>query len=284
LLQYTADNGLSASIAIRQDDNDAFGSFDTYRFAGKKMFGAFGLRLMHGTGFRAPSLFELYGESDYCVANVCGNSSLNPEESESSDIALIFQPNPDVQFEIASFEVEVSDSIEYGSEVPANAADPCLASNSYLTFSATTCGKYEQAGGESKSTGYEVRPMRQINDATSLTLNFTNLDAVGPSSGDSDHRPRLSRRPENTLNTTIFHNVSERLSVSGSLTMVQDVVDNNNAVLSNYELVNLGVLYQANDDLKLHARLENVGDEDYETALGFGTPGRAAYVGVSASF
>ena len=61
LLQYDDEHSLSASFALRQDDNEAFGRFDTSRVAIKKMFGSLGVRGSYGTGFRAPSLYELYG-------------------------------------------------------------------------------------------------------------------------------------------------------------------------------------------------------------------------------
>ena len=42
LLQYDDEHSLSASFALRQDDNEAFGRFDTPRF--QKMFGSLGVR------------------------------------------------------------------------------------------------------------------------------------------------------------------------------------------------------------------------------------------------
>jgi vitamin B12 transporter len=54
--------------------------------------------------------------------------------------------------------------------------------------------------------------------------------------------------------------------------------------LDDYALLNLNISYELLSGGKVYARLENALDDDYETALGFGTPGIAAYVGVSASF
>jgi vitamin B12 transporter len=54
--------------------------------------------------------------------------------------------------------------------------------------------------------------------------------------------------------------------------------------LDDYALVNLHAGYEVNENLSLKVRVENALDDDYETAFGFGTPGRAAYIGVTSSF
>jgi vitamin B12 transporter len=54
--------------------------------------------------------------------------------------------------------------------------------------------------------------------------------------------------------------------------------------LEDYTLVNLNTAYQLNDGIKAIVQVENLLDEDYESALDFSTPGRAFYVGVTSSF
>jgi vitamin B12 transporter len=54
--------------------------------------------------------------------------------------------------------------------------------------------------------------------------------------------------------------------------------------LEDYTLVNLNTAYQLNDGIKAIVQVENLLDEDYESALDFATPGRAFYVGVTSSF
>lgn len=285
LLQYSDDAGLSASFAMRQDDNEEFGKFDTSRLAAKKMFGQFGVRGSYGTGFRAPSLDELYGESIYCVANTCGNPDLQPEESRGHDIALVFEPNENLNIELAQFKITISDFIKYGNVAPDDASDPCLAAQ-FWNPSATTCGKYEQTDGESKSNGYELRGAYQVGDATRIGFNFTKLDA------NDENGQREIRRPEETLNVTLSHGFSERLSVSASVKAVRDVLDSDfstpfpyvDVELDDYTLLNLSAAYQINEQVKAYGRIENTTDEDYETAYAYSTAGRAFYVGVSSSF
>ena len=285
LIQYASENGQSASIAVRRDDHEKFGNFETFRIAGRKMFGSLGIRASYGTGFRAPSLNENFGEANYCLDGICGNSDLQPEESKSSDIALVFEPNRYASIEVAVFDIEIADLIAYGAVVPSDPNAPCLVINQLFTPGATTCGRNLQSNGDSKSQGYEARFVYQITDTTKVSGNYTKLDA------EKVDGSRDIRRPEDTLNVSATHSVSESFQIGGQLKLVRNNVDTNFSTfpyvdvdLDDYTLLNLNVAYQINEEVNAYARLENALDDDYETALGFGTPGRAFYVGVSSSF
>ena len=52
--------------------------------------------------------------------------------------------------------------------------------------------------------------------------------------------------------------------------------------LEEYTLVNLSGSYQVGEGVELTGRVENLLDEEYEEAAGYGTPGRAAYLGLRA--
>jgi vitamin B12 transporter len=86
--------------------------------------------------------------------------------------------------------------------------------------------------------------------------------------------------------------INERLSIAGSMRIVRDTIDSDfsqpwpypKVALEDYTLVNLNTAYQLNDGIKAIVQVENLLDEDYESALDFATPGRAFYVGVTSSF
>ena len=54
--------------------------------------------------------------------------------------------------------------------------------------------------------------------------------------------------------------------------------------VEDYTLFHVNAGYDVTDSVQAFLRVENLFDEDYETAGGFNTPGRAAYVGLRASF
>ena len=57
-----------------------------------------------------------------------------------------------------------------------------------------------------------------------------------------------------------------------------------NIILDQYELVNLFARYRIGKSIDISAKIENLFDEDYETASGFNTKGRTAYIEYSYSF
>jgi vitamin B12 transporter len=285
LMQFSDEHGLSSSLAVRQDDNGVFGKYDTYRLAMKKMYNSHGFRGSYGTGFRAPSLYEMFGTSVNCADGVCGNENLEPEESLGYDFAFIFAPSDNMMLEVARFEIKVSDLITYGEIEPTALNDACIVANSYPGFTATTCGKHEQTSGDSDSGGYEVRFDYQPTAQLLVSANYTKLDAV------KEDGNRDIRRPEDTLNVAINYAASDALQLGAQLRIVQNITDTDFGVdpkvdvaLDDYSLLNLRASYQLSDASKLYARVENALDDDYETSLGYGTSGRAIYVGTAYSF
>ena len=73
-----------------------------------------------------------------------------------------------------------------------------------------------------------------------------------------------------------------------TLTYVADVEPSEFAPADNkvgdYTLVGLGFEYDVNETSEAFFRVENLFDEDYETAGGFNMPGRAFFAGVRARF
>ena len=67
---------------------------------------------------------------------------------------------------------------------------------------------------------------------------------------------------------------------------VDDSFDNaaNSVRLEGYTLVDLRASYPINDTLEVYGRVENAGDETYETSRGYGVAGRGTFVGVRARF
>ncbi len=54
--------------------------------------------------------------------------------------------------------------------------------------------------------------------------------------------------------------------------------------VGDYSLVNVGLRYDVTESAQAYLRVENLLDEDYETAGGYNQPGRAVYFGLRANF
>ena len=50
--------------------------------------------------------------------------------------------------------------------------------------------------------------------------------------------------------------------------------------LAGYTLVNLNASFELTDTVEVHARVENLLDEDYEESIGYTTPGAAVFAGI----
>ena len=82
--------------------------------------------------------------------------------------------------------------------------------------------------------------------------------------------------------------VTDRLQATLDVRHVGDVVPSIYAPadhkVGTYTLVGAGVSYDVTDTTQAYLRVENLFDEDYETAGGYNTPGRSAFFGVRADF
>ena len=251
-------DGLATTFAARRDNHEEFGIFDTYRVSAVLDLEAIALRGTYGTGFRAPSLNELFD-----AVYGSGNPDLLPEESAGGDVGIAFRFGEETAIELAYFFSTISDLIVFGSDF-----------------------RNINSDGESESSGLELRGKTKILGNYVLSGNYTYL-----TSEDTDGNRQI-RKPRHALNFSLSTKVSDRLSVNGSLRMVRDTIDSDfsqswpypKVALEDFTLLNANAIYQLNDTVEIRARAENLLDEDYETALGFSTPGRAFYVGVSSSF
>jgi vitamin B12 transporter len=68
--------------------------------------------------------------------------------------------------------------------------------------------------------------------------------------------------------------------------MVGDSFDNaaNTRRLDGYALAGVRASFPVGDHLEVYGRVDNLTDENYQTAYGYGTYGRAAYGGVRVRF
>ena len=78
--------------ALRLEDNEAFGTFVTYRGGVAWHAGGTKVRAAIGTAFKEPGFLDNYG-----TGYVTGNPDLKPERSRSWDVGLEQQVGPSVR-------------------------------------------------------------------------------------------------------------------------------------------------------------------------------------------
>ena len=112
-------------------------------------------------------------------------------------------------------------------------------------------------------------------------LAYAYIDAEDRTEGSPTEGLRLARQPRHAATTSIDAPVGSFL-LGADLRYVSDAFDDarNTVQLDHYALLDLRVEFEAVEGVRLFGRVENVWDEEYRTAAGYGAAGRGAFVGV----
>ena len=247
----------SLTLAGRLDDHEFFGNHGTHRltlaYAASEQLT---LRGSYGTGFKAPTLYQLFN-ADY------GNEDLQPEKSDSREIGLDYHSGAS-KLALTFFEAKVDNLIDWKGGCP----PPTYA----------CVGQYEQVDGTRETEGIELSFDTQLTDRLSANLSGSYIKAR--ESGGQ----RAVRVPQNQATMSLFYQANERLQFGLGAQYVHDVVDVGGIELDDYTLYNMRARYQLSDAFALYGRIENAGDKTYETVKNYGAPGRAVYLGINARF
>jgi vitamin B12 transporter len=245
-------DALVLNAGLRYDDLETAGSKTTYRVGASYTVRGIGLTLKasYGTGFRAPSLNDLFFP-------FFGNPSLKPEESKSFDAGLIqtfFQDR--LSLAVAYFNQKYENLIQ---------ADP-------RTFTAINIAN-------ASVKGVEANGSLRLFDGLEIRVGYTYLDTE-----DEDTGLPLIRRPKNKFSFGIGYaarNLSllaDYVYVGGRFDSTLDARTGNK--LPPYSLVNLSGTYTIYKNIALFARVDNLFNKDYEDIRSFGTKGSSIYGGI----
>jgi len=251
-----------ATAGIRYDHHSQAGDAITYRLAPAFVIRETGtkLRASLATGFKAPSLYQLYAPST--IYGPIGNPSLRPEEVRGWD-AGVDQSWGDglVRTSLTYFRNDYENLIDF------------TFSRGYINI-----GRALSRGVEAEA---EVRPLQDL----SLSVLLTYLDAKDAVTGE-----RLLRRPRNTLSLSAHYDFPGRWSASLSYDYAGDRRDVDYSALSAvpvvlppYSLLNGVLTYLAGPGIQVFARVDNALNARYEMVSGYGTPGASFQMGVRLS-
>ncbi|NVK17775.1 MAG: TonB-dependent receptor [Methylocystaceae bacterium] len=251
--QIEAIENLILSGGARLDDHEKYGNFDTYRLTGSYTLEATDTRFHSslGTGFRAPSLYELY-ESVWGG----GNEDLEPEESRGWDFG-VEQPLWDdrLLIDVTYFENKTKNLISW-------------VGSGYVNVS------------KAESRGLEMGLSADILDNLSLSGTYTFTLAEDKSTGGT-----LARRPKHEGSLSIAYEPMDDLTTDLSVRAKGRTYDSaTSSYMGGFAVYDFKTSYKINDVATVFGRVENILDKDYQEASSYGTGGRAAYVGVRASF
>ncbi|MBJ2149935.1 TonB-dependent siderophore receptor [Paracoccus sp. IB05] len=257
---WAATPDLDLSLALRHDDHSRFGGQNSARAAlAWRPDDAWILRAVAAKGYRSPSLYELH--SSY------GDPGFTPENSRSFELSAerLFN-NGSVQ--VTLFDTEISDQIIFDN----------------VPFA------YRQIDGTSTSRGIEMTGQVEIASGWQLFGNYTYADVVIDEAGSERGAPRA---PRHNLTIGAEGQITDRFSAAMSLTRVAGARDEYwdwgamvlvQEALPDYTLANLTLSYELNDTTEAWLRVENLFDEEYQTARNYGQPGRQVFLGLRTKF
>lgn len=260
---------LDLAAGVRVDDHSTFGSETS--FGGDASFdlgSQIRVRGSYGEGFKTPTLFQLF--SDF------GNRSLQPERSRSFDAGVTWGYSTSGLFLAATaFRRDTEDQIDFVG---------CFESLNPICTD-RPFGTYDNIG-EARAQGGEVEVSLQPLDGLSLSGVYGYVETENRTVGAANEGNVLARRPEHAATLVTDYRLPFGLQFGADLRIVSSSFDDagNFTALDGYEIVTVRASVPLYDGVDLFGRVENVFDTDYQTAAGYGSAGRGAFVGVRGGF
>jgi len=260
--QINFNKSFFATVGIRYDHHNKFGSAFTYRFAPAYIIWLTGTKIKAtiGTGFKSPSLFYLFDPS-------YGNPDLSPEKSFGWDAGI------EQYFWSEGFSIGVT----YFSNTFTD-----MFGFDAVTFKTININKAETSGTEVYA---KIKPSNELE----VKLNYTYTKAIDKSPGSADFDKKLVRRPTDKAGLYVSYSFQNVFNINAKLTYVGkrediDFSTYSRVEMSDYAIVNLAAHCYVLKFLRLNLRADNLFDTDYEEVFGYATPGRSFYGGLSLDF
>ena len=231
---------------IRYDDNSQFDNETTYSIGyGFRILPSLRVGTSFATGYRAPSLNDLYVESSFYVPNE------NLDVEKSDNLEAFIESNTAIQTtRLTGFRSDVDGLIN-------NAFDP--ATNKFKAVNIS----------EAKLSGYSLTSDWQLNNVL-FGGHYTYTDAE-ERSGDNKGK-QLVYRPENTAFAYIgYQDLDYDIRLEAEYVGKIYTSASNDTFMDDYTLFSISGNYYLNPNLTVNSRIENLTNQDYTTNESFGT-------------
>ena len=269
-LQLNLFDRFFATAGFRQDSTNTAGDATTYRVTGAYLLKETDtkIRSSYATGFRAPSINELFFPN-------FGNPDLKPEKSQSLDVGI------DQKFFGDRAKLSVGYFWNRYRELILSPFDPVgCAGLSSFGFCAQNIGSAKSQGWEVNGNlvlAEEARFIKLLDVSGQYTYTITrDLETAArlPLSPVHQGSVVLTYKPIDPLTlTTTFRYVGSRFNTTG-----------NQQALPDFHVINLAASYDFTSSMQGYVRVDNLLDRDYEERLFFGTPVRSVFGGIRVNF
>ncbi len=257
------DDRLFAALGLRYDRHSQAGGAITFRFAPAFLISETGTRLKAtlGTGFKSPSLYQLFAPATYF--GPVGNEALEPERSLSWEAGIeqsLFQDG--VTLGALYFSNRFDDLIDYDYV------------HGYVNI------------GRASTQGLEMFLQTQPLSDLMMGVEYTRMNAR-----DNDTGEMLLRRPKHKISARLHYSLLDRGSLALNLIFFGEREDefwsgfvSKRVTLDSYTLLNAALGYDLFPHLNMFVRIENLLDQRYEVVKGYGTPGLTVMGGLQIKY
>jgi vitamin B12 transporter len=248
---------------VRYDDNQSFGPHTTWRLAPAFIVPGTNTKLKgsYGTGFKAPTLTQLYVNNP--SFNAVANPNLRPETSKGYDFGFE-QPlfHDRVNFGVTYFHNDIKNLIN-------NVFNLSSFSFTYVNVGAAT------------TYGTETFASFAVTDQLKLRADYTTIVTRDETTGLG-----LRNRPGHKESLSAIWSPNQQFTLSTTLLYVGRAVEfNRDGTIPRvdsdaYTLVNIAGNYKVDDRVTVFGRIDNLLNRHYESPVGFDQPGFGAYGGI----
>ena len=253
------------TIGVRIDDHSRFGTETTYRIAPAYLIKETDTKIKgtFGTGFKAPSLYQLFAPAT--LWGPIGNKNLKPEKSRGWDFGAEQDfLNKRLSLGATYFRNDFKDLIDFDF------------AKGYTNIA------------KAKTEGIEVFASVKPIDDLMFRISYTYTDTEDKRT-DRD----LLRRPKNKLGFDLNYQFLKKGNANLGLTYVgrrddiffdPSTFTSRRVEIGGYTLVNLAASYDITKNFQIFGRVDNLFDKDYVEVSGYGTPGLSFLGGIKLSF
>ncbi len=250
-MKWTPTDSITTDAVVRWEDYVDYSDQVTWRLGGGwQALQKTKFRAGVGEAFRTPTLLDLYG-----TTFGLGNPNLEAEQSLGWDLGVEQELTANHRLSATYFENSIENQIQ-------------------TTFVFPLSPPPVNLPGATRTRGLEFAANGKITEGVDYLVSWTWL-------GDS-----LQDQPENTATASFQYRPLEKLLLGFGATYV-DSRSYGGAPLEEYFVLRAHASYELNENVTLHARVENIANEDYQLA-NFATPvpgaGLGFFTGITATF
>ncbi|NBX28009.1 MAG: TonB-dependent receptor [Chitinophagia bacterium] len=249
-------------LGIRSNNHSVYGANTTYNIGMNwSLDQHFKLVANYATGFKVPSLYQLYGEF--------GNKLLKPEQTKSFEMGLKWNHKSNAAKALL-FVRNTNDLINFFT----------MSVSPYTSFYINT--------DQQKAHGLELEYAQQVNQAIKFSLNYTYVTGTLESKSDFTQKDtsyfNLFRRPKHMFNALIQWHADDKLDICLNAKVAAKQLEPMYMAAAKevpgYAVFNLSASYKVNEHFSTFALWSNLLNTKYYEVWGYNTAPTNIQVGI----